>query len=125
MSRKPAAYLAGSVLLGTAIGTVIGLLSSSTSGRKARGVLRGRLNDTRSLLKEPIKRLPGLAQQTGELRHHLQKEATGRLEPLRRKLRKFFGTPDEAVDADPNSVSETDGVSTEGPVSKSEGPVGH
>jgi gas vesicle protein len=127
MSKKPAAYLAGSVLLGTAIGTVIGLLSSPASGRKARGLLRGKLNDTRALLKEPMKHLPGLAQQTGELRHRIQEEATERLDPLKRKLQSLFGASEDvhaAGDKAAEPSSPRDGESTEARTSGTEEPFG-
>lgn len=96
MSKKPAAYLAGSVLIGTAIGAVIGLLTSPVGGRRARNAVRGKLQGTRELLREPLKHLPGLAQQTDDLRHRLQDEANERIEPLKRRLQGIFRSSDAA-----------------------------
>lgn len=39
MAKKPVSYLAGSMLLGTAIGAVVGLLASPRSGAETRAAL--------------------------------------------------------------------------------------
>lgn len=64
MAKKPASYLAGSVLLGTAIGAVVGLLTAPMAGRDLRGALRRRAKEageagTRQL-KDVPRRLAGL-----------------------------------------------------------------
>lgn len=45
MARKPVSYLASSVLLGTAIGAVVGLLAAPKSGTEIRTNLRKTLRE--------------------------------------------------------------------------------
>ncbi|MEB3196041.1 MAG: hypothetical protein VKP62_02450 [Candidatus Sericytochromatia bacterium] len=62
MSKKPASYLAGSVLLGTAIGTVIGLLAAPMAGREVRGLLRRRASEAGRRIPQGLQRLPGVSE---------------------------------------------------------------
>ncbi|MEB3222301.1 MAG: YtxH domain-containing protein [Candidatus Sericytochromatia bacterium] len=69
MARKPASYLAGSMLLGTAIGAVVGLLTAPMAGKELRGALRrkveeaGELGSTRLReVPDRLKTLPGASQ---------------------------------------------------------------
>ncbi|MEB3285042.1 MAG: hypothetical protein VKN33_07140 [Candidatus Sericytochromatia bacterium] len=99
MSRKPAAYLAGSVLLGTAIGAVIGLLTSSRSSTRVEGLVRARLQDTRNALSAPMKKLPAFVHLTSGWRGRLQEGASARLVPLKGRLQHILSVSGKNQDS--------------------------
>lgn len=57
MAKKPVSYLAGSMLLGTAIGAVVGLLAAPRSGQENRDALRATAQDLSKLLPKRLDRL--------------------------------------------------------------------
>jgi gas vesicle protein len=57
MARKPVSYLAGSVLLGTAIGAVVGLLAAPKSGRELRKTVQKSVDDARKLANDARQRV--------------------------------------------------------------------
>ena len=59
MSKKPVSYLGGAVLIGTAIGAVVGLLATPLSGKEMRGALRKRALDAGKEIPERLKEVPG------------------------------------------------------------------
>lgn len=58
MARKPVSYLASSVILGTAIGAVVGLLAAPKSGGDLRRTLRERALDARERMGKVSHDLP-------------------------------------------------------------------
>lgn len=58
MAKKPVSYLAGAVLLGTAIGSVVGLLSAPRSGRDTREDLKKKAGDAGRQINDVGRRLP-------------------------------------------------------------------
>ncbi|MEB3328859.1 MAG: YtxH domain-containing protein [Candidatus Sericytochromatia bacterium] len=58
MAKKPASYLAGSMLLGTAIGAVVGLLTAPVAGRELRGKLRRKVADVGTASAARFKEVP-------------------------------------------------------------------
>ena len=59
MAKRPVSYLGGAVLLGTAIGAVVGLLATPLSGKDLRGMLRKRASDAGRDIPERLKEVPG------------------------------------------------------------------
>lgn len=58
MAKKPVSYLGGAVLIGTAIGAVVGLLAAPLSGKEMRGMLRRRAIDAGKDIPERLKDVP-------------------------------------------------------------------
>lgn len=58
MAKKPVSYLAGSVLIGTAIGAVVSLLATPLSGKELRGAIRKRAEDATRDIPERLKAVP-------------------------------------------------------------------
>lgn len=58
MAKKPVSYLAGSMVIGTVIGAVVGLLAAPMSGRDARQSLKNRARDFSRELPKRIGSLP-------------------------------------------------------------------
>ena len=58
MAKKPVSYLGGAVLIGTAIGAVVGLLAAPLSGKDMRGMLRRRAIDAGKEIPERLKDVP-------------------------------------------------------------------
>jgi gas vesicle protein len=58
MAKKPASYLAGSMLLGTAIGAVVGLLTAPVAGKELRGTLRRRVSEASAAGSSRLKEMP-------------------------------------------------------------------
>ncbi len=58
MAKKPVSYLGGAVLIGTAIGAVVGLLAAPLSGKDMRGMLRKRALDAGKEIPERLKDVP-------------------------------------------------------------------
>lgn len=59
MAKKPVSYLGGAVLIGTAVGAVVGLLAAPLSGRDMRDMLRKRAVDAGKEIPERLKDVPG------------------------------------------------------------------
>lgn len=59
MGKKPVSYLGGAVLIGTAIGAVVGLLAAPLSGKEMRGMLRRRAIDAGKEIPDRLKDVPG------------------------------------------------------------------
>lgn len=71
MARKPVSYLAGSMVIGTVVGVVVGMLTAPRAGREARLNLKNRAIDVSKQVpqqlgtlprrgREALKRLPGM-----------------------------------------------------------------
>jgi gas vesicle protein len=59
MAKKPASYLAGSMLLGTAIGAVVGLLTAPVTGKELRGTLRRKVSEAGAAGSSRLREMPG------------------------------------------------------------------
>lgn len=58
MARKPVSYLAGSMVLGTMVGVVVGMLTAPKSGREARRNLKNRAIDVSKQVPQQLGTLP-------------------------------------------------------------------
>ena len=58
MAKKPTSYLAGSMIVGTAIGALVGLLVAPKSGRDTRQVIKTRASEAPKYLRSQLKELP-------------------------------------------------------------------
>ena len=58
MAKKPVSYLAGSMVIGTVIGAVVGLLAAPMSGRDTRQTLKNRAQDLSRDLPKRLGALP-------------------------------------------------------------------
>lgn len=59
MAKKPVSYLAGSMIVGTAIGALVGLLVAPKSGRDTREQIKTRASEAPKYLAGQMKELPG------------------------------------------------------------------
>lgn len=58
MAKKPVSYLAGSMIVGTAIGALVGLLVAPKSGRDTRDQIKTRASEAPKYLANQMKELP-------------------------------------------------------------------
>ena len=58
MAKKPSSYLAGAMVVGTAIGALVGLLVAPKSGRATRQVIKTRASEAPTYLRHQLKGLP-------------------------------------------------------------------
>jgi gas vesicle protein len=59
MSKKPVSYLAGSMIVGTAIGALVGMLVAPKAGRDTRQQIKTRAGEAPKYLAGQLKELPG------------------------------------------------------------------
>ncbi|MFN3429202.1 MAG: YtxH domain-containing protein [Candidatus Sericytochromatia bacterium] len=59
MSKKPVSYLAGSMIVGTAIGALVGMLVAPKAGRDTRNQIKTRAGEAPKYLAGQLKELPG------------------------------------------------------------------
>lgn len=57
--KKPVSYLAGSMIVGTAIGALVGLLVAPKAGRDTRQQIKTRAGTAPQYLADQLKELPG------------------------------------------------------------------
>lgn len=106
MSKRPISYLAGSVLLGTAIGAVVGMLTTPVSGRE----MRDKLRDRASTLGETAEGLGELPKRGREALRDLPLRGRSVLRDLPGRLRDVADDVREAAD----DVRGTPGVLNKG-----------
>lgn len=115
MAKKPASYLAGSVLLGTAIGAVVGLLAAPMAGRDMRGVLRRRATEAGEAgarrLKDVPRQLAGLPEAGQKLVASLPESG----KRLAARVPGLLGRTSPPTEAEAEATSEGTAVSLEGP----------
>jgi uncharacterized protein YcfJ len=78
MARKPVSYLAGSMIVGTAIGALVGMLVAPKAGRDTRKQIKTRAGEAPKYLAEQLKELPGRSREAIKaLPERLQRRARG------------------------------------------------
>ena len=58
MAKKPVSYLAGSMVVGTAIGAIVGMLVAPRAGRDTRTQIKTRASEAPAYLATQVKALP-------------------------------------------------------------------
>ena len=113
MARKPVSYLAGSVLLGTAIGTVLGLLTAPRSGSDLRREIAERADSARKQAGEAGRSIPQRMASLRDGMAHLREDGMQRIARLPSELRdrgrkgKTPGTQVTVEGRDPHEEGDT------------------
>jgi uncharacterized protein YcfJ len=78
MARKPVSYLAGSMIVGTAIGALVGMLVAPKAGRDTRQQIKTRAGEAPKYLADQLKELPGRSREAIKaLPERLQRRVRG------------------------------------------------